>query len=94
MSEWHYAQTDPREQLARLHFFSIKKLEGEKEIDMVITVKETHTPTLGTLRFFAQTDKQTNQKSGIPYTPSGWGTTLQEAMRNCIREMDRFPYEG
>jgi len=41
MTDWQYAQTDPRQQLARLHFFSIKKLEGEKEIEMVITVKET-----------------------------------------------------
>lgn len=93
MSEWHYAQTDPRQQLARLHHFSINKLEGDKEIEMVITVKETYTPTVGTLQFFAQADKQTNQKTA-PYSPSGWGTTLLEAMRTCIREIDRFPYEG
>ena len=93
MNDWHHAQTDPREQLARLHYFSIKKLQGEQEIEMVITVKETCTPTVGTLQFFAQADKQTNQKS-VPYTPHGWGTTLVEALRACIREIKRFPYEA
>jgi hypothetical protein len=93
MNDWHYAQTDPRQQLAHLHFFSINKLEGEREIEIVITVKETITPAVGTMRFFAQADKQTNQRT-TPYTPSGWGTTLLEAMRACIREIDRFPYEG
>jgi len=93
MTDWQYAQTDPRQQLARLHFFSIKKLEGEKEIEMVITVKETFTPELGALQYFAQTDKQTNQKT-TPYTPSGWGKTVLEALGAVIREINRFPYEG
>jgi hypothetical protein len=82
MNEWHYAQTDPRERLARLHHFSINRLKGEKEIEMVITIKETYTPTVGTLQYFAQADKQTNQKSA-PYTPSGWDPGNQS-----------FPYEG
>ena len=34
MSEWGYAQQDPREQLALLHSFSIKKLQDGAEIDM------------------------------------------------------------
>ena len=93
MNDWGYAQKDPLEQLARLYFFSMKKLEGEKEIEMTITVKETYTPTLGAMEFFAQADKQTNQKTA-PYTPSGWGKTLLEALSACIREINRFPYEG
>lgn len=94
MNDWQYAQTDPREQLARLHFFSIKKLQGEAEIEMIITVKETFTPALGgAMQFFAQADKQTNQKV-LPYTPSGWGKTMLEALLACVREINRFPYQA
>lgn len=94
MNDWQYAQTDPHEQLARLHFFSMKKLQGEAEIEMTITVKETFTPALGgAMQFFAQADKQTNQKVA-PYTPSGWGKTLLEALSTCVREINRFPYQA
>jgi hypothetical protein len=93
MDDWKYAQTDPRKQLARLHFFSIKKLEGEREIEMIITVKETFTPSLGAMQFFAQADKQTNQKVA-PYTPSGWGKTMFEALLSGVREINRFPYQA
>ena len=94
MNDWQYAQTDPREQLARLHFFSIKKLQGEAEIEMIITVKETFTPALGgAMQFFAQADKQTNQNV-LPYTPSGWGKTMLEALLACVREINRFPYQA
>ena len=93
MNDWQYAQTDPREQLARLHFFSIKKLQGEAEIEMMITVKETFTPELGAMQFFAQADKQTNQRV-LPYTPSGWGKTMLEALSAFVREINRFPYQA
>ena len=94
MNDWQYAQNDPREQLAQLHFFSMKKLQGETEIEMIITVKETCTPALGgAMQFFAQADKQTNQKV-LPYTPSGWGKTLLEALSTCVREINRFPYQA
>ena len=62
MSDWQYAQTDTKEQLAQLHYFSMKKLQDGAEIDMVITVKETFTPAMGVLQFFAQADKQTIKK--------------------------------
>jgi len=61
MTDWQYAQTDPRQQLARLHFFSIKKLEGEKEIEMVITVKET----AGALQMGSSNDKRQVGKCGV-----------------------------
>ena len=93
MSDWVYAQTDPREQLARLHYFSIKKVQDGLEIEMTITVKEFFTPPLGALQFFAQADKQINQKTA-PYTPCGWGGTLLEALGACVREINRFPYEA
>jgi hypothetical protein len=94
MDDWQYAQTDPRQQLARLHYFSIKKLQEDAEIEMIITVRETFTPALGgAMQFFAQADKQTNQKVA-PYTPSGWGKTMLDALLACVREINRFPYQG
>jgi hypothetical protein len=93
MNDWGYAQSNPAEQLARLHFFSMKKLQGGAQIEMTITVKEVFTPELGALQFFAQADKQTNQNSA-PYTPRGWGSSLLEALGHCVKEINRFPYEG
>ena len=93
MNDWKYAQNDPLEQLSRLHFFSMKKLQDGAEIEMTITVKEIATPSLGIMQFFAQSDKQTNQKVAA-YTPSGWGATLLEALGACIREINRFPYQA
>ena len=91
MNEWGYAQRDPAEQLARLHFFSMKKLQAGGDIDFLITVKEYVTPKDPAQVFFAQADKQTNQ-SVAPYTPSGWGKTLLAALEECVREVNRFPY--
>ena len=94
MSEWGYAQDDPAERLAKLHIFSMKKLEpGKEEIEVRITVHEFFTPKDPAMPFFAQADKQTNQKVA-PYTPCGWGKTLLEALRQCILEVNRFPYQG
>ena len=91
MNDWGYAQTDPNEQLARLHFFSMIKLQDGKEIEFRITVKEFVTPKDGALQFFSQADKQTNQRVA-PYTPSGWGRSLLTALEACVREINRFPY--
>jgi hypothetical protein len=91
MNEWGYAQRDPAEQLARVQFFSMKKLQAGGDIDFLITVKEYVTPKDPALVFFAQADKQTNQRVA-PYTPSGWGKTLLAALEECIREVNRFPY--
>jgi hypothetical protein len=60
---------------------------------MTITVKEFVTPADPALQFFAQADKQTNQKVA-PYTPSGWGKTLLEALLECNKEVNRFPYQA
>lgn len=93
MNELGYVQSHPREQFARMHFFSMKKLQDGAEIDMTITVREFFTPPIGALQFFAQADKQTNQKIA-PYTPSGWGSTLRDALVACVREINRFPYQA
>jgi hypothetical protein len=93
MEDWQYAQHDPAEQLARLHLFTLKKHQDGQEIDFTITVQEFVTPRDGAMRFFAQADKQTNQRVA-PYTPSGWGKTLLAALEECRREIHRFPYHG
>ena len=93
MKEWAFAQTNPAEELAELHFFSMKKQSAAGDIEFVITVHEFITPSEPTMRFFARADKQTNQKIA-PYTPTGWGKTLLEALSECVRAVNRFPYEG
>ena len=93
MEEWAYAQLQPTDQLAQLRFFSMKKPCGAGEVDFRITVWEFVKPRDPAMTFFAQTDKQTNQKT-VPFTPSGWGRTLLDALSECIKEIHRFPYEG
>ena len=93
MQDWGYAQSQPEEQLARIQHFSMTKIEPDKAIEMIITVKEFVTPKDPALLFFAQADKQTNQKVA-PFTPCGWGRTLLEALEECVRAVNRFPYQG
>ncbi len=94
MDEWIFSVADPAQhQLARVHFFSVTKREPQGEIEFLITVKEYARPKEAYLRFFAQADKQTNQKT-MPFTPSGWGDTLLKALAECIEGVNRFPYEG
>jgi hypothetical protein len=93
MKEWGFAQTDPSQELAQLHQFSIKKLQPGGDVEFTITVKEFITPKEPTMHFFAQSDKQTNQATA-PFTPCGWGKTMLEALSECVRAINRFPYEG
>jgi hypothetical protein len=93
MEEWAYAQAKASEKLARLHHFSVMKQQDGAEIEFVVTVKESATPSDPRMRFFAQADKQTNQDS-VPYTPSAWGNTLLDALAECIVEIHRFPFQG
>jgi hypothetical protein len=93
MQDWGYAQSNPSEQLAKVHHFSMIKVEPGREIEMMITVKEFFTPKDPALLFLAEADKQTNQKVA-PYTPCGWGRTLLEALEECVRAVNRFPYQG
>jgi hypothetical protein len=93
MSSWEFAQSDPSEQLARLHFFSVMKKQESGEIEFRIVVKEFVAAEDRSMRFLAQADKQTNQNTA-PYTPTGWGSDLLKALSECIRNIHRFPYEG
>jgi hypothetical protein len=93
MAEWTFAQTDPKDELALLHFFSINKLQDNRVIEFRITVKEFATPNSLSMRFYAEADKQTNQKTA-PYTPNGWGSTLLQALSDCVKAIQRFNYEA
>jgi hypothetical protein len=93
MSDWTFAETDPSDELAQLHFFSIKKRQPEGDIEFTITVKEYVDRNQYHMRFYAEADKQTNQKSA-PFTPFGWGETLLQALSECVSAVHRFPYEG
>ena len=91
--EWTFAEADPAAEWAELRFFSIKQHQGERVIEFRITVYEFADRNKLSMRFFAQADKQTNQKTA-PFTPVGWGQTLREALSECVRSLKRFPYEG
>jgi hypothetical protein len=93
MEDWGFAQTHASQQLAELHMFSITKVQPGVEVEFIVTVKEFVTPKEPTMHFFAQTDKMTNQKTA-PYRPCGWGKTLLEALSECVKAVNRFPYEG
>lgn len=93
MAEWELAQTDPAEQLAQLHFFSVLKEQDGQSIEFRITVREFVTQRNQSMRFFAEADRQTNQNTA-PYTPTGWGSSLLKALTECIQAIKRFPYEG
>ncbi len=93
MPEWMFAQHHASVQLCRLEYFSMKKRQAEGEIEFLITVKEYVTPPDPTMKFFAQADKQTNQKT-MPFTPTGWGHSTMDALTQCMKAIDRFPYEA
>ena len=77
-----------------LHHFSFKKQQSGAEINFLITVKEFVTPPKGQFaRFFAQADKEVNQKTA-PIVPTGWGASLLDALSDCTRMIREFPYEG
>lgn len=92
MSEWTIAGSDPADQLAKLHFFSVMTRQPDGDVEFRITVREHAIPQERGMHFFAEADKQTNQ-STAPYTPCGWGPTLLDALSRCIQAIHRFPYE-
>ena len=92
MTDWKFAQRDPAERLALIHQFSMLKLQGDQEIEFVITVREYVTPKDPGMLFFATADKQTNQLTA-PFTPCGWGRTSLEALSACMESVRRFPYQ-
>jgi hypothetical protein len=92
MTEWKFAQREPADELAQLSFFSMQKHQNGQAFEFRITVREYITPKDPCLLFYAEADKQTNQRTA-PYTPCGWGRTLLEALSACMEAVRRFPYE-
>jgi hypothetical protein len=93
VAEWHYAQADPSEELAQLSLYSMKKVQDGREIDFRITVREyAQRPAAQHSRFFAEADKQVNQKTAA-VLPYGWGNSTLEALADCMRMIRQFPYE-
>ena len=91
---WEHTVSNPSEELAQLHFFSMKKRQPEGDVDFRITVKEFALPPAGQrLRFFAEADRLVNQKTAA-ILPAGWGESLWEALDGCLRLIREFPYEG
>jgi len=79
MKEWGFAQLQPGDNLAELHFYSMKKPCGSGEVELRITVWEIVKPRDPEMSFLAQADKQTNPRVA-PFTPSGCGRKHLEAL--------------
>ncbi len=93
MSDWNYLETAPTEEYCRIEYLGIKKLlEDGSAVEFLVTVREYARKPDPAMAFFAQADKQVNQKTA-PYTPSGWGLTRSEALRECVKAIRKFPYE-
>ena len=92
VAEWVYAQKDPAEELAQLHYFSFKKHQPDGEIEFVITVKEFAARNAAQMRFYAQADKEINQRAA-PFRPFGWGDSLLAALSECLRAIREYPCE-
>ncbi len=94
MAEWEYARADASEELAELRVFSMKKHQPGGDVTFCITVREYAVPPPGQhLRFFAESDKQVNQKTAA-FLPSGWGSSQLKALSDCMKLIRQFPYEG
>ena len=92
MADWVYAQTDPTEELAQLHFFSMKKRQPGGDVEFVITVREYVERNEQCMKFYAHADKQINQKVA-PFTPFGWGETVLGALSECMETIRQYPCE-
>jgi hypothetical protein len=92
MEDWTFAQRSSTEELARLHYFTMKKRQEGAEILFKITVHEYATANQQSMQFFAEADKPINQKTA-PFVPCGWGNTLLTALTECMKAIHRFPYE-
>jgi len=89
MSEWQFIDCDLAEEFAELHYFSMKK----GDVEFMIIVKEYAQRNPQHMRFFAQADKQVNQKSA-PFYPFGWGDTLIQSLTECMKSIRKYPYEA
>ena len=92
MAEWSYVDTEPGEGFCELRYFGYTKKQAGGDVEFVITLREYVHPPDPALKYFAQADKQTNQKTA-PFTPVGWGSSVASALHECVKSIRRFPYE-
>jgi hypothetical protein len=92
VEDWKYVDADDVERLCRMERFGIRKQYPGGEVEFVVTVREYREPPDPAMRFFAEADKPTNQKTAA-YTPCGWGPNLSTALWECVKAIRKFPYE-
>lgn len=92
MAEWTFAQEKPTDRLCKIEQYSMVKQDACGDVEFLITVREYIDPPDPAMRFLAQADKQLNQKTA-PYTPMGWGSSLLQALAECMKGIRKFPYE-
>lgn len=92
MAEWHFAQSDPGDELAIVQYYSMKKRHSGGAVEFIIAVKEFAAPKEESMRFLASADKSVFQ-NGVPFHPAGWGNTLLKALGDCVRQIKEFPYQ-
>jgi hypothetical protein len=93
MSDWRFAQDDPAEELAQVTYFSMKKRQHGEDVEFTVAVREYVNRNAQNMRFFAQADKEVNQKLGA-FLPFGWGETMLGALSECLRSIRTHSYEG
>ena len=93
MDDWKFAQLDPSEALAKLHFFSIKKKHAHGEVEASITVKEFAVAKASGMRFFAIADIELNRNL-MKFQPCGWSETLAGALEECLHNLRKFEYRS
>ncbi|HLG95443.1 MAG TPA: hypothetical protein VKX49_03925 [Bryobacteraceae bacterium] len=92
MAEWSYVDTEPGEGFCEIRYFAFVKKQPAGDVEFLITLREYVHPPDPALKYFAQADKQTNQKTA-PFTPVGWGSSVASALHECVKSIRRFPYE-
>ena len=92
MTDLSFLSSDEAEELAQLHFFSIKKRHARGEVEIRITVKEFALRNAQGMKFYAQADQALNQ-AAVPFQPFGWGETLSAALGECLSQIRRHQYQ-
>ena len=92
MEDWKYVDIEPDELICRVEQYGLRKTYAGGHVEFLVTVREYREPPDPAMRFFAQADKATNQKTAA-YVPSGWGPNLSTALWECVKAIRKFPYE-
>jgi hypothetical protein len=92
MPDSNFPYSEQIEELAQLHYFSVKKRYTGGEIEIRITVKEFAMRNAQGMRFYAQTDQSLNQ-AAVAFQPFGWGETMSEALRECLTQIRQYRYQ-